>query len=447
MRGGPARRSSCPPRTGRRTPPQAAAPQAEPPAARARREAAAAGAGRAARRASPTPRASAGRRDAAPPRETGYPHPSLARRRAAERAARVPTPQERLRNAFSSDLPENILRRRGREPEPEPAPARAVAYARGADRTTSARGRRPVAGSPVIRVVGVGGAGVNAVNRMIEAEVAGRRVHRRQHRHAVAAAVDGRRHAAHRRRGHARPRRRLQPGARPRRRRWRTTTASSPCSRAADMVFITAGAGGGTGTGAAPDRGAHRPRDRRAHRRHRHEAVRLRGHAPRGRPPTTGIDALADEVDTLIVVPNNRLLTRARQAHVDGRGVPRRRRRAAPGRAGHLATWSRCPGLINLDFADVRTIMSEAGAGAARHRHGHRATSARSRPPSRPCPRRCWRRAWRARGRSCCRSPAAATCRCGRSTRRRRPSRRPPTRTRTSSSARWSTRSSRTRSG
>ena len=42
-------------------------------------------------------------------------------------------------------------------------------------------------GKPQLRVIGVGGAGVNAVNRMIEAEVDGRRVRRRQHRRAVAA--------------------------------------------------------------------------------------------------------------------------------------------------------------------------------------------------------------------------------------------------------------------
>ena len=50
-------------------------------------------------------------------------------------------------------------------------------------------GRRAASARPMLRVVGVGGAGVNAVNRMVEAEVDGRRVHRDQHRPAVAAAV------------------------------------------------------------------------------------------------------------------------------------------------------------------------------------------------------------------------------------------------------------------
>ncbi len=126
------------------------------------------------------------------------------------------------------------------------------------------------------------------------------------------------------------------------------------------MVFIAAGAGGGTGTGAAPviarlarDIGAltvgivTKPFGFEGNRR--------------AATADMGIDALAGEVDTLIVVPNNRLLERARPAHVDGRGVRRRRRRAAPGRAGHLRP-GHAAGIINLDFADVRTIMSDAGA-------------------------------------------------------------------------------------
>src|ERR671914_1790264 len=74
----------------------------------------------------------------------------------------VPSPEERLRSVFSSDIPENVMERTPappRAPEPLPAP-----YAMpSAGRVTE----------PVLRVVGVGGAGVNAVNRMIEAEVEG----------------------------------------------------------------------------------------------------------------------------------------------------------------------------------------------------------------------------------------------------------------------------------
>ena len=144
--------------------------------------------------------------------------------------------------------------------------------------------------------------------------------------------------------------------------------------KGSDMVFIAAGAGGGTGTGAAPDRRADRARDRRADRRHRHEAVRLRGHAPRRSQADDGVQALADEVDTLIVVPNNRLLSVLDKgtSMVDAFRVADDVLRQGVQGISDLVT---LPGLINLDFADVRTIMSDAGQRAARHRHGRRASS------------------------------------------------------------------------
>src|SRR5258708_5293768 len=74
-----------------------------------------------------------------------------------------PTPAERLRSAFSSELTET-------PPAPRhPAPVITDPFAR----SESNFGQARVAGSPVIRVVGVGGAGVNAVNRMVEAQVHG----------------------------------------------------------------------------------------------------------------------------------------------------------------------------------------------------------------------------------------------------------------------------------
>src|SRR5262249_32559421 len=69
----------------------------------------------------------------------------------------IPTPEERLRHVFSSDIPENILDRPGTPTRVAPDPIASPDPLRG----------------PVLRVVGVGGAGVNAVNRMIEAEVEG----------------------------------------------------------------------------------------------------------------------------------------------------------------------------------------------------------------------------------------------------------------------------------
>src|SRR5918999_6573310 len=78
---------------------------------------------------------------------------------ATAEAPRIPTPQERLRHAFSSDLPENMMS----APQAPPPAAPAPYYPPPPE----------AVGSPQLRVVGVGGAGVNAVNRMIEAEVAG----------------------------------------------------------------------------------------------------------------------------------------------------------------------------------------------------------------------------------------------------------------------------------
>src|SRR3954447_18451278 len=75
-------------------------------------------------------------------------------------APKIPSPQERLRHAFSSDLPENLMT----PPRVETPPAE---HAYGSWEGAS------FAGQPQLRVIGVGGAGVNAVNRMIEAQVGG----------------------------------------------------------------------------------------------------------------------------------------------------------------------------------------------------------------------------------------------------------------------------------
>jgi cell division protein FtsZ len=75
----------------------------------------------------------------------------------------VPSPEERLKSVFSHDIPENIMER-----EPIPAQRETVPESEPFMRVAP---ERPT--EPVLRVVGVGGAGVNAVNRMIEAEVEG----------------------------------------------------------------------------------------------------------------------------------------------------------------------------------------------------------------------------------------------------------------------------------
>jgi cell division protein FtsZ len=129
--------------------------------------------------------------------------------------------------------------------------------------------------------------------------------------------------------------------------------------KGSDMVFITAGEGGGTGTGAAPvvariakEIGAlavgivTKPFGFEGSRRLQ--------------AAEQGIQALAEEVDTLIVVPNNRLLSvlDKQTSMVEAFRVADDVLRQGVQGISDLIT---LPGLINLDFADVRTIMAEAG--------------------------------------------------------------------------------------
>ncbi len=130
--------------------------------------------------------------------------------------------------------------------------------------------------------------------------------------------------------------------------------------KGSDMIFIAAGAGGGTGTGAAPvvarisrEVGALTVGDR-------HQALRLRGHAPQRAGRARRAARSPQEVDTLIVVPNDRLLgvLDKQTAMVEAFRVADDVLRQGVQGISDLVT---LPGLINLDFADVRTIMSEAG--------------------------------------------------------------------------------------
>ncbi|WP_123039871.1 cell division protein FtsZ [Cohnella candidum] len=130
--------------------------------------------------------------------------------------------------------------------------------------------------------------------------------------------------------------------------------------RGSDMVFVTAGMGGGTGTGAAPviaelakESGAltvgvvTRPFTFEGRRRSQHAEL--------------GIEALKEKVDTLIVIPNDRLLeivdkkTPMTEAFRIADNVLMQ---AVQGISDLIAV----PGLINLDFADVKTIMTERGS-------------------------------------------------------------------------------------
>jgi len=287
--------------------------------------------------AQPQPQPQRQPRAAAPP-----PQP---RRHAAPVEQRVPTPQERLRHAFSSDLPENMMA------APSVPPPSASDY------QWSSSGPQELA-QPMLRVVGVGGGGVNAVNRMIEAEIPGVEF--------LAFNTDAQSLASSE--AHVKLQlgaditRGLGSGSDPDRGRSAAMEDSDRIKsmlRGSDMVFITAGEGGGTGTGAAPVV-ARIARELGAltvgivTKPFGFEGSRRLAAAERG------IEALSDEVDTLIVVPNNRLLsvldkqTSMMQAFTVADDVLRQ------GVQG-ISDLITLPGLINLDFADVRTIMAEAG--------------------------------------------------------------------------------------
>jgi cell division protein FtsZ len=271
------------------------------------------------------------------------------RRPEAAEERRTPTPQERLRNAFSSDLPDDVMAPQGRASQVPPPSA--------ADYQWSAPAPQEV-GQPQLRVVGVGGGGVNAVNRMIEAEVRGvqfialntDRQSLQQSDADVTMQIGG-----DLTRG-------LGSGSNPelgRSAAMEDYDRVKAMLKGSDMVFITAGEGGGTGTGAAPV----------VARIARELGALTVGivtkpfgfeGSRRMQAAENGILALQEEVDTLITVPNNRLLTvlDKQTSMVDAFKVADDVLRQGVQGISDLIT---LPGLINLDFADVRTIMSEAG--------------------------------------------------------------------------------------
>jgi cell division protein FtsZ len=283
---------------------------------------------------------------------TGLEEPAIEPEAASTEPEPVVSPPERLRQAFSSELPSDMLEIRAtRAPKPLLPPAEIL----------SAGPRPPVErelGRASLRVVGVGGAGVNAVNRMIEAQIPGIEfiaintdVQSLQQSTAntvirIGAAVT----------------RGLGSGADASVGRQSALEAYDAIKaelKGADMVFITAGEGGGTGTGAAPIV-AEVARDVGAltvgivTKPFGFEGTR------RAQAAQDGIDELARIVDTLIVVPNNRLLSvlDKRTSMVDAFAVADDVLRQGVQGVADLVT---LPGLINLDFADVRTVMSNAG--------------------------------------------------------------------------------------
>ena len=287
------------------------------------------------------------------PRETGYPHPGLAPSDAPpHEERRPPTPQERLRHAFSSDIPEDVMSPPARV-ERRAEPLEADPY----ERPASWRGTASP-GQAVIRVVGVGGAGVNAVNRMVEAEVEGVEFV------AINTDLQSLQQSTADITLHIGPQvtRGLGAGSNPelgRQSAMEEYDKVKALLKGSDMIFIAAGAGGGTGTGAAPI----------IARIAREVGALTVGiitkpfgfeGSRRSQAAEVGIQALGDEVDTLIVVPNNRLLSvlDKHTSMVDAFRVADDVLRQGVQGVSDLVT---LPGIINLDFADVRTIMSEAG--------------------------------------------------------------------------------------
>lgn len=211
----------------------------------------------------------------------------------------------------------------------------------------------------VIKVVGIGGGGVNAVNRMIEAGLKGVEF--------IAINTDaqallmsdadvkldiGRELT-----------RGLGAGANPDTGRQAAEDHADDIEevlKGADMVFVTAGEGGGTGTGGAPvvariarSLGAltigvvTRPFSFEGRRR--------------ANQADDGIESLREEVDTLIVIPNDRLLSISDRNVTMIDAFKQADQVLLQGVSG-ITDLITTPGLINLDFADVKSVMSDAGS-------------------------------------------------------------------------------------
>ncbi len=209
----------------------------------------------------------------------------------------------------------------------------------------------------VIKVIGVGGCGGNAVDHMIEAGVQGVEF--------IVANTDSQ--ALKRNKAQVQLQlggsvtKGLGAGANPeigRQAAIEDRERIIELIEGADMLFLTAGMGGGTGTGAAPIVA---------------ETARELGiltvavvtkpfafEGKRQRVALEGLEALSKHVDSLIVIPNEKLM------HVLGDNVSmldafKAANGVLHGAVAGIAEVINCPGLVNVDFADVRTVMSEMG--------------------------------------------------------------------------------------
>jgi len=218
-----------------------------------------------------------------------------------------------------------------------------------------------------IRVVGVGGGGCNAVNRMISEGVTGVDF--------IAVNTDNQAlllsNASLRVRIGDKLTRGLGAGGDPEQGEKAATESSEELYdvlKGSDMVFVTAGMGGGTGTGAAPII-AKVAREIGALTIGVVTRPFLFEGSHRTNSAEQGIERLKEHVDTLIVIPNDRLLelTDKRVSLKDSFRMADDVLRQGIQGISELIT---IPGLINLDFADVKTIMSEGGAALMAVGHG-----------------------------------------------------------------------------
>jgi cell division protein FtsZ len=211
----------------------------------------------------------------------------------------------------------------------------------------------------VIRVVGVGGAGLNAVNRMIEADVSqvefiavNTDIQQLKMCEAPVKLHVGRELTQG-----------LGSGSDPEIGRQAAVDGADQIKhvlKGSDMVFVTAGEGGGTGSGAAPVVAALAKEVGAltvgiVTMPFRFEGTRRRGQADQG------VAALREVCDTVIVIPNDRLLEvldRSTSMLDAFRIADDVLRQGVQG----ICDLITMPGLINLDFADVRTIMANAGS-------------------------------------------------------------------------------------
>ncbi|MDC7713343.1 cell division protein FtsZ [Vogesella sp. LYT5W] len=213
------------------------------------------------------------------------------------------------------------------------------------------------ASEAVIKVIGVGGGGCNAIDNMIDNLVNGVEF--------ICANTDAqalkRNKAAQKLQLGNNLTRGLGAGANPevgRSAALEDRERIAEMLRGANMVFVTAGMGGGTGTGAAPvvaevakEMGiltvgvVTRPFD--------HEGKRMR-------VANDGIELLKKHVDSLIVIPNEKLMD-VLGDDVSMRDAFRAADDVLKGAVAGISEVITCPGLINVDFADVRAVMGEMG--------------------------------------------------------------------------------------